>query len=79
MSDWYTNTYSAVARTALIARSTDETLSTAFAKPIADSVTRSTELIKQIEAAAGQRRGKGHDEGHRGRPRQSTRPPRSRS
>ena len=50
VSDWYTNTYSAVARTALIARSTDDSLSTAFAKPIADSVTRSTELIKQVEA-----------------------------
>jgi methyl-accepting chemotaxis protein len=49
VSDWYTNTYSAVARTALIARSSDDSLSTAFAKPIADSVTRSTELIKQIE------------------------------
>src|SRR5450830_556818 len=50
VSDWYANTFSAVARTALIARSTDESLSTTFAKPIADSVTRSTELIKQIEA-----------------------------
>src|SRR5450830_1035950 len=50
VSDWYANTFSAMARTALIARSTDESLSTTFAKPIADSVTRSTELIKQIEA-----------------------------
>ena len=49
VSDWYTNTYSAVARTALIARSTDDTLSTVFAKPIADSVTRSTEMIKKLE------------------------------
>jgi methyl-accepting chemotaxis protein len=49
VSDWYTNTVSAVARTALIARSTDDSLSTTFAKPIADSVTRSTALIKQVE------------------------------
>jgi methyl-accepting chemotaxis protein len=49
VSSWYTNTYSAIVRTSMIARSTDSTLSTAFAKDIADSVTRSTELIKQIE------------------------------
>ena len=49
VSDWYTNTYSAVARTALIARSTDDTLSTVFAKDIADSVTRSTEMIKKLD------------------------------
>ena len=50
VADWYANTYAAVARTALIARSTDETLSTTFAAPIADSVTRSTELIRQVDA-----------------------------
>ncbi|WP_374046039.1 methyl-accepting chemotaxis protein [Massilia sp. R2A-15] len=50
VSDWYLYTYSAIARTALIARSTDETLSTTFAKPIADSVTKASELIKQVEA-----------------------------
>jgi methyl-accepting chemotaxis protein len=49
VSSWYTMTYSAIARTSLIARSTDNTLSVVFAKTIADSVTRSTELIKQIE------------------------------
>ena len=49
MSDWYVLTYSAVARTALIARSTDDTLATTFAATIADSVKRSTELIRQIE------------------------------
>jgi methyl-accepting chemotaxis protein len=49
VSDWYTYTYSAIARTALIARSTDDSLSTVFAKQIADSVTRGSELIKQIE------------------------------
>ncbi len=49
VSDWYVYTYSAIARTALIARSTDETLSTTFAKPIADSVTKAAELVKQVE------------------------------
>jgi methyl-accepting chemotaxis protein len=48
-ADWSSNTESAVARTALIARSTDESLSTVFAKPIADSVVRTTALIKQVE------------------------------
>ncbi|MBC7602414.1 MAG: MCP four helix bundle domain-containing protein, partial [Ramlibacter sp.] len=50
VSDWYLYTYSAITRTALIARSSDETLTTTFAQPIADSVTRSTELIKQVDA-----------------------------
>jgi methyl-accepting chemotaxis protein len=50
VSDWYMYTYSAIARTALIARSSDETLATTFAKPIADSVATSTELIKQVDA-----------------------------
>jgi methyl-accepting chemotaxis protein len=49
VSDWYVFTYSAIARTALIARSTDDTLATTFAKPIADSVAKSTELMKQLE------------------------------
>ena len=50
VADWYMYTSTAIVRTSLIARSTDETLATTFAKPIADSVTRSTELIKQVEA-----------------------------
>jgi methyl-accepting chemotaxis protein len=49
VSSWNTMTYSAIVRTSLIARSTDTTLSAVFAKPIADSVTTSTELIKQVE------------------------------
>ncbi|HEU4374559.1 MAG TPA: methyl-accepting chemotaxis protein, partial [Telluria sp.] len=49
VSDWYGNTYAAVARTALIARSTDETLATTFATTIADSVTKSSGLIKELE------------------------------
>ena len=36
MSDWYVMTYSAIVRTSLIARSSDETLSTTFAAAIAD-------------------------------------------
>ena len=50
VADWYVMTYSAIARTALIARSTDETLSEKFAAPIADSVKRAKESITQIEA-----------------------------
>ena len=49
VSDWYVNTYNAINRTAMISRSTDETLSTVFAKPIADSVLSTNVLVKQIE------------------------------
>ncbi|WP_307163301.1 MULTISPECIES: methyl-accepting chemotaxis protein [unclassified Massilia] len=49
VSDWNTNTYSAIVRTSLIARSNDTTLSTVFAKDIADSVTSTTEIIKKVE------------------------------
>jgi methyl-accepting chemotaxis protein len=49
VAEWYMNTNMAIIRTSLIARSTDETLATTFAKSIADSVTKSTELIKQVE------------------------------
>ena len=49
ISDWYVMTYSAIARTSLIARSSDATLSTTFAKDIADSVTAGSALIKQVE------------------------------
>jgi methyl-accepting chemotaxis protein len=49
VSDWNVNTYSAIVRTSLIARSSDNTLSTVFAKDIADSVTRSTEIMKKVE------------------------------
>jgi methyl-accepting chemotaxis protein len=49
VSDWYVLTYSAIARTSMIARSSDNTLSVAFAKPIADSVVRATEVVKKIE------------------------------
>ena len=50
VSDWYVYTYSAIARTAMISRSSDETLATTFAKPIAESVTKTSEVIKQVEA-----------------------------
>ncbi|OFA03075.1 methyl-accepting chemotaxis protein [Duganella sp. HH101] len=48
-SDWYVLIYSAVARTALIARSSDDTLSTTFADVIADSTKRGGELIGKLK------------------------------
>ncbi|WP_445233159.1 methyl-accepting chemotaxis protein, partial [Duganella rhizosphaerae] len=48
-SDWYVLIYSAVARTALIARSTDDTLSTTFADVIADSSKKGGELIGKLK------------------------------
>ncbi len=50
VADWYVLTYSAIARTSLIARSTDGTLSSVFAKPIKDSVTDTTAILKKVEA-----------------------------
>ena len=50
VSDWYVLTYSAIARTSLIARSTDSTLSAVFAKPIKDSVADTTVILKKVEA-----------------------------
>jgi len=49
VSDWNVNTYSAIVRTGLIARSTDNTLGTVFAKDIADSVAGASAIIKKIE------------------------------
>ena len=49
VADWYVLTYSAIARTSLIARSTDATLSTVFAKPIKDSVADTTAILKKVE------------------------------
>jgi methyl-accepting chemotaxis protein len=49
VSDWYVLIYSAIARTAMIARSTDATLSTTFADVIADSTKRGTALLKTID------------------------------
>jgi methyl-accepting chemotaxis protein len=50
VSDWFVLTNSAIARTAMIARSSDDTLATKFAAPIADSVTKGTALLKQVES-----------------------------
>jgi len=50
VSDWYVLIYSAIARTAMIARSNDATLSTTFAETIADSTKRGTELLKKIDS-----------------------------
>jgi methyl-accepting chemotaxis protein len=49
VSDWNVNTYSAIVRTGMIARSTDNTLGTVFAKDIADSVAGANGIIKKIE------------------------------
>jgi methyl-accepting chemotaxis protein len=49
VSDWYVLIYSAIARTALIARSTDETLSTTFADVIAGSTKKGGELLATIK------------------------------
>src|SRR5688572_1531461 len=50
VSDWYVLTYSAIARTELIARSTDETLSVVFADVIAASSKKGTETLTKVEA-----------------------------
>ena len=50
VSDWYVLIYSAIARTSMIARSTDQTLSSVFADTIADSTRQGGELLKKIEA-----------------------------
>jgi len=50
VADWYVLAYSAIARTSLIARSSDSTLSAVFAKPIKDSVSEATAILKKVEA-----------------------------
>ncbi|HEY9223769.1 MAG TPA: HAMP domain-containing protein, partial [Variovorax sp.] len=50
IADWYVLTYSAIARTAMISRTTDETLPVVFKQVIADSVTKGSETIKKVEA-----------------------------
>ena len=49
VSDWYVLTYMAVQRMALIARSTDSTLSTVFAKELTASVEGTTVVVKQVQ------------------------------
>ena len=50
ISDWYVLTYSAIARTAMISRTTDETMPVVFKDVIADSVKKGSETIKKVEA-----------------------------
>jgi methyl-accepting chemotaxis protein len=50
VSDWYVLIYSAIARTHMIARSSDAELSNTFASVIAESTRRGGELFKSIEA-----------------------------
>ncbi|SCK60290.1 methyl-accepting chemotaxis protein [Variovorax sp. HW608] len=50
ISDWYVLTYSAIARTSMIAKTTDETLPVTFADVISDSVKRGTEINSKVEA-----------------------------
>ena len=49
VSDWYVLIYSAIARTTLIAKSSDDTLSKTFASEIASSAKRGGELQKSLE------------------------------
>ncbi|WP_077003508.1 methyl-accepting chemotaxis protein [Variovorax sp. KK3] len=50
ISDWYVLTYSAIARTAMIARTSDATLPVTFAEVIADSTKKGTETMGKVEA-----------------------------
>jgi methyl-accepting chemotaxis protein len=49
ISDWYVLTYSAIARTSMIARTTDESLPVVFADVISDSVKKGSETIAKVE------------------------------
>ncbi|MFM9924748.1 methyl-accepting chemotaxis protein [Variovorax sp. H27-G14] len=49
ISDWYVLTYSAIARTSMIARTTDETLPVTFAAVISESVKKGSETIAKVE------------------------------
>ncbi|RIX83273.1 methyl-accepting chemotaxis protein [Acidovorax cavernicola] len=50
IADWYVLTYSAIARTSMIARTTDEALPVLFADVISDSVKKGTETMAKVEA-----------------------------
>jgi methyl-accepting chemotaxis protein len=50
ISDWYVLTYSAIARTAMIARTSDAALPVTFADVIADSAKRGAEQMAKVEA-----------------------------
>ncbi|MGJ7535766.1 MULTISPECIES: methyl-accepting chemotaxis protein [unclassified Variovorax] len=49
ISDWYVLTYSAIARTSMIARTSDETLPVVFADVISDSTKRGSETMAKVE------------------------------
>src|SRR4051794_27863883 len=50
ISDWYVLTYSAIARTSMIAKTTDDTLPVTFADVISDSVKKGSETMAKVEA-----------------------------
>ncbi|MGO4396576.1 HAMP domain-containing protein, partial [Variovorax sp. M-6] len=50
IADWYVLTYSAIARTSMIAKTTDETLPVTFAEVISDSVKKGSETMAKVEA-----------------------------
>jgi len=50
ISDWYVLTYSAIARTSMIAKTSDETLPVTFADVISDSVKKGSETMAKVEA-----------------------------
>jgi len=50
ISDWYVLTYSAIARTSMIAKTTDESLPVTFADVISDSVKRGSETMAKVES-----------------------------
>ncbi|MES2104499.1 MAG: methyl-accepting chemotaxis protein [Pseudomonadota bacterium] len=50
VADWYVLIYSAIARTSMIARSTDETLSSTFSDVISASTKKGSETMKGIES-----------------------------
>ena len=46
VSDWYVLIYSAIARTSMISRSTDDTLAATFGEVIAESTKKGSETMK---------------------------------
>ncbi|GGC59669.1 methyl-accepting chemotaxis protein [Undibacterium terreum] len=50
VADWYVLIYSAIARTSMIARSTDETLSNTFSEVISASTKKGSDTMKGIES-----------------------------
>ncbi|VTU33468.1 methyl-accepting chemotaxis protein [Variovorax sp. PBL-E5] len=50
IADWYVLTYSAIARTSMIAKTSDETLPVTFADVISDSVKKGSETMAKVQA-----------------------------